>query len=143
MTTRLGAGLALALMAATAGACGPPGEAINPHAVRVIDGDTLALSDGRRIRLAGIDAPETGHRAACAAEAALAARATRALAALVTSGRPLTLHRPPGETRDLDRYGRQLRDLDVGGRDAGRTLVAQGLARPWRGWRASWCDGQP
>ena len=42
-----------------------PGDAIRqsePHAVsRVIDGDTLLLAGGQRVRLIGVDTPETKH----------------------------------------------------------------------------------
>ena len=58
--------------AATSGSGGPPP---NPHATvtrarvrNVTDGDTLTLDDERRVRLAGIDAPEIKERQALAAE---------------------------------------------------------------------------
>ncbi len=36
-------------------------ERTRAHVVRVIDGDTLKLKDGRRVRLLGINAPELGY----------------------------------------------------------------------------------
>ena len=43
----------------SAAACGP-GEFVQIRHIRVVDGDTLALW-GRRVRLAGIDAPASLH----------------------------------------------------------------------------------
>ena len=41
--------------------------------------------------------------------------------------------------RDEDKYGRKLRTLERAGRSLGDILVAEGLARPWGGFRRSWC----
>jgi endonuclease YncB( thermonuclease family) len=83
----------------------------------VVDGDTVVVSTGHRVRLIGIDTPEQGQ---CGFEAA-----SNALAALVFA-RPVTL--TPGARDDVDRYGRLLRYLDVGGVDTGLELIRQGLA---------------
>jgi endonuclease YncB( thermonuclease family) len=90
---------------------------------RIVDGDTLLLA-GQRIRLAGMDAPETdqtctdaaGHPWACGETA------TQRLRTL-TRGRPL--HCAP---RGYDQYGRLLAQCSVAGEDLGRALVAEGLA---------------
>lgn len=60
----------------------------------VTDGDTFRLESGERIRIAGIDAPET-HRdqARCAAEIPLGLRA-KDRATSVLAGREVTFHRP-------------------------------------------------
>ncbi|HEV7287660.1 thermonuclease family protein [Sphingomonas sp.] len=100
----------------------------------VVDGDTFRLA-GDKIRIADIDTPET-HPARCPEEARLGAAATQRLHALLNSG-ALTLH--PID-RDTDRYGRKLRRVEVNGRGVGDTLVAEGLARPYRGRRMGWCD---
>lgn len=99
----------------------------------VIDGDTLWYL-GAKIRLADINAPELGEPR-CAAEAALAERATLRLTQLLNAG-PFTLE-PIG--RERDSYGRLLRNVTRDGRSLGAELVAEGLAEPWRGHRRDWC----
>lgn len=99
----------------------------------VVDGDTFWMA-GDRIRIADIDTPET-HPARCPEEAQLGAAATQRLQALLNSG-AVTLH--PID-RDTDRYGRKLRRVEVDGRGVGDTLIAEGLARPYRGRRMGWC----
>lgn len=100
----------------------------------VIDGDTIRLN-GTTIRIADIDAPETGG-ARCASEKQLGDRATFRLAELLGQG-PITLR--GYDSRDVDRYGRSLRVVERDGRSLGSVLVAEGLARPWTGRRRSWC----
>ena len=86
--------------------------------VDVIDGDTLDLDNGERVRLAGIDAPERGD---CGADTA-----TATLTAL-TLGHAVVLE-PSDE--DRDQYGRLLRYVVVDGVDAGGTLLMLGQAVP-------------
>lgn len=105
--------------------------------IRVIDGDTIEdMRDDITYRLVNIDTPETGSRARCAAERALGNRATEAARSLFARARQLEL-RPTGR---LDRYGRTIAFVLIDGRDMGETLIADGLARPWRGRREPWCD---
>jgi endonuclease YncB( thermonuclease family) len=85
---------------------------------RVIDGDTVEMANGDRVRLIGIDTPELGD---CGAE-----EATDQLEALVL-GEYVDLVNP-GSVQDTDRYDRLLRYIDLEGVDAGRTLLAEGLA---------------
>jgi endonuclease YncB( thermonuclease family) len=100
----------------------------------VVDGDTFWFA-GQKIRIAGIDTPET-HPARCAEEAARGRAATLRLHALLNAG-PFSLH---SIDRDTDRYGRLLRNVTRGGRDLGDVLIAEGLARPYAGgMRAGWC----
>jgi len=100
----------------------------------VIDGDTFYFA-GEKIRVADIDAPETGG-AKCASEAELGARATSRLRALLNDG-PFDLRGYQG--RDLDRYGRKLRVVMRDGKSIGDILIAEGLARRWNGKRRPWC----
>lgn len=102
-------------------------------AIRVIDGDTFRYA-GETIRIADIDTPET-HPPRFAEEAALGARATRRLEALLAQG-PFELH--PAD-RDEDRYGRKLRVVVRDGQSLGGVLVAEGLGREWTGRRMPWC----
>ena len=89
----------------------------------MIDGDTVdvAVSDGSpgfRVRLIGIDAPESG---ACEAAAA-----TWTLAGLVQDHTVVLTAGGDGE--DTDTFGRFLRYVDVDGVDAGLRLVENGVA---------------
>ena len=67
----------------------------------VVDGDTFHLG-GEKVRIAGIDSPET-HPARCAAEARLGEAATQQLHALLNSG-AVTMS---SIDRDRDNYGRR------------------------------------
>lgn len=99
----------------------------------VVDGDTIWYR-GTKIRITGIDTPET-HQPKCAAEAKLGAAATRRMLQLVNAG-PFTLQ---SINRDEDRYGRKLRILTRDGKSLGDILVEEGLARYYKGGRRSWC----
>jgi len=85
--------------------------------INVIDGDTVDLSTGERVRIIGIDTPEVGD---CGADVA-AARLTE-----------LVLNQPVvvtgGARDDVDRYGRILRYVDTSAGDAGRYLIGEGYA---------------
>lgn len=106
----------------------------------VIDGDTFRLG-GRRIRIIGIDAPET-HPPRCAAEARLGEQATAKLQALL-SERPFELVAPV--YRSTDMYGRELRVVRRVRADGSREDIAEamrksGLARRYLGgFRSGWC----
>lgn len=119
----LAAALFLAVPAPAAPAGGP--YALPGRVVDVSDGDTLTLLAGRtrhRVRLASIDAPETGHgRRRPGQPFGQAAR--KALADLV-AGRTLTLH-----CFEQDRYERDVCDVPLAdGRTANRAMVEAGLA---------------
>ena len=99
----------------------------------VVDGDTFYF--GRdKVRIAGIDAPET-HPPRCAAEAQAGEAATHRLRDLLNSGE-VSLS---SIDRDEDVYGRKLRNVAVGGADVGAVLIGEGLARDYAGGRRSWC----
>ncbi len=106
-----------------------------PRTTCVVDGDTFWL-DGEKVRIADINTPET-HGAKCPRERALGQAATRRLIVLLNAG-PFTLE---PSARERDRYGRLLRVVVRRGQNIGSTLVAEGLAEPWRGRRSSWCGG--
>ncbi|GLY83658.1 thermonuclease family protein [Actinoallomurus iriomotensis] len=67
---------------------------------RVVDGDTLIVRGQGRVRLIGVDAPETWRRHDC-----FGAEATRELRRLTPPGRAV---RVAGDVRPQDRYGRRL-----------------------------------
>ena len=121
--------IALAALVASVAHAAP----IEPGAIRVIDGDTIAVG-GKTYRLVGFDTPETGPRARCPAERALGAEATQRLRRIVASGgldlRKVSCRCSPGtEGTQACNYGRLCGTLTAGGRDVGEILIAAGLAR--------------
>lgn len=84
---------------------------------RVVDGDTVELADGSKVRLTGIDTPERGQ---CGY-----GEATNALSQMVM-GREVVL--VAGARDDSDRYGRLLRYLEVDGVDANLAMIRSGWA---------------
>lgn len=133
--TRLFLAFAVLLFAAPLAAAPMPLCGAGPRVTCIVDGDTFWL-DGRKVRIADINTPETG-QPACPREAELGRRATLKLQALLSAG-PLELA-PAAGGPDADRFGRLLRLALRDGRSLGDELVAAGLAEPWRGRRSSWC----
>ena len=82
------------------------------------DGDTLTLVDGRRVRLAQVDAPEAGE--------CFGSQSTSGLRALV-DGRDVTLRRPANGP-EKDHYGRTLAEVSVAGLSVNEQLVRNGDA---------------
>lgn len=133
--------LAAALAAGVAG-CGGGGDAGAPPApdaaarvVRVVDGDTVILrldGDDRRVRLLGVDAPEsvTPDRPVECWGPQSAAAGRR----LMPAGAAVTVATDPTQGAE-DRFGRLLAEVTVG--DAPETvnvaLVRQGAAEVFRG----------
>ena len=130
---RLGLLGALALAAAVLLQRGALTGALPPAAssavvARVIDGDTVELADGRRLRYLGINAPEVRHRRGqdwVYAPEPFAEEAAAANRALV-EGRPVRLEY---DARRQDRYGRLLAHVYVGETLVGGELLRRGLAR--------------
>jgi endonuclease YncB( thermonuclease family) len=95
-----------------------PAPAPTYTVTHVVDGDTVDVSNGERVRLIGIDTPEVGQ---CGAAAATARTTTDVL------GKQVLL--TPGATSDRDVHGRLLRYVDVvSGPDVGLDLIESGLA---------------
>lgn len=90
---------------------------------RIVDGDTLALRAGERVRLLQIDAPEAGQEC-------YAAGATRELVGLAPSGTRVALEADPSLDRQ-DRYGRLLRYVYAAGVNVNVELVRRGAATPY------------
>ncbi|MBN1856658.1 MAG: thermonuclease family protein [Dehalococcoidia bacterium] len=84
---------------------------------RVIDGDTIELADGSRVRYLCVDTPERGEP--------LYAEATQRNSELV-SGNVVRLETG---VEEVDQYGRLLRYVYVGDVFVNATLVKDGLAR--------------
>jgi endonuclease YncB( thermonuclease family) len=139
--------LAIPMLIATVAA--GAAEPIAPGAIDVIDGDTIR-AHGRSVRLVGFDAPESGLRARCESERALAAKATFRLRQLVSAG-GLDLEfipcscRPGTEGTPRSNYGRACGILTAAGKDVGEILISEGLARRYVCGRTScprrepWC----
>ncbi|HHH12439.1 MAG TPA: hypothetical protein ENJ77_01030 [Candidatus Moranbacteria bacterium] len=90
---------------------------------RVIDGDTVVLADGRKVRYIGTDSPEMGGKDGETAEC-YADEATAENKRLV-EGRTVIM-RP--DKSDRDRYGRLLRYLWVDDQMINEELVRRGAA---------------
>ena len=116
---------ALLLVVLVLAGCGG-GEAARTGATvaRVVDGDTVRLADGTRVRLVQIDAPEVDEREC------YAARATRALERLVPAGTEVDIERDPA-LDDVDRFGRALRYVLRDGTNINVELVRAGAAAPY------------
>jgi len=89
---------------------------------RVIDGDTVVLEGGRRVRLLGIDSPEL--KSPGGPESAARLRE-------LVEGKVVRLDfSPPLEARVDDMWGRLLARISVRGRDVARILLDEGHATP-------------
>lgn len=90
----------------------------------VYDGDTLTLTDGRRVRLLQIDTPELGS-GECYSRAA-----RTALLNLAPVGQPIRMEVDVALDR-TDRYGRLLRYIKRDGVNVNVELVRRGAATPY------------
>jgi len=90
---------------------------------RVLDGDTIVLTGGERVRLVQIDSPEKGSE--CYGEAA--SSLTRRL---LPPGTRVRIETDPSLDR-VDRYGRELAYVWTGDEDVNLTLVREGAAGVW------------
>lgn len=111
----------LALLISPAGAAALTGQAT------VIDGDTLELH-GQRVRLHGIDAPESRQSCENGAGRPYACGRAAAFALADWIGRAVVTCDP----RDRDRYGRVVAVCSVRGEDMGAWLVRSGHALAFR-----------
>ncbi|MGC5699969.1 thermonuclease family protein [Pseudomonas sp. NFXW11] len=105
--------------------CPAPKGLVPATVQRVVDGDTLHLSDGRRVRMLGLNAPELAGKGRAAEPLAKAARQRLQRLVARSGGRVGLL---PGRERH-DRYGRTLAHVyDRNGRNLEAQLLAEGLA---------------
>lgn len=115
-----------------------PSSGLDCRVASITDGDTVRLScaDGSRTsaRLRGFDTPET-YQPGCPSEYALGRKATATLRSLLRQAKTI---RMTGHGRD--KYGRLLVKLFIDGENVAKTMIAQGLAVPYRGGkRINWC----
>lgn len=103
------------------------------------DGDTcrfLVHGKSTPVRFMGIDAPEIGRGARCAAEQSGAVKARDRLLVLLHTGERIEL-----EVHGKDKYRRTLARVLVDGQDVGQELVQEGLVRRYTGGkRRPWCE---
>lgn len=101
----------------------PPATAYEATVARVIDGDTILLSNGEKVRYIGINTPEIHHPKRGKEPYGEEAReANRCLVA----GKTVRLR---FDVRKRDRYGRLLAYVYVGGQMVNRALVRDGYAQ--------------
>lgn len=132
-----------------AAVCMPSIAYANPYnytVTRVVDGDSIRvavdwlpeeLGDDISIRVMGIDTPEKGGRAQCAAEAELGARATAFAKEKIKVGDVVQV-----EIVDWDKYGGRIDAyIYINGESFGDMQIAAGLAKPYDGGtKESWCN---
>lgn len=138
--------MAMALAGAAHAQKTPVGTTHEAQILRVNDGDTVIiaapylpapLKPELAVRIYGVDTPEKGHRAQCAAEDAQGQLATKFTKQAVAQSmhRQVTLYA-------WDKFGgRVLGDILLNGRSLRAMLIEQGLAREYYGEaKQSWCQ---
>ena len=105
-----------------------PGLMSFAGAARIVDGDTLEV-DGRRVRLAGVDAPELAQTCTGVDGQSLPCGQQVRVALSAFIGHSVVSCREVG----ADRFDRILAQCQVRGHDLGAWLVASGLAAAYAG----------
>jgi micrococcal nuclease len=90
---------------------------------RVVDGDTIALVDGTRVRLVQIDTPEKG-------EECYGNEASDLTRRLLPPGTHVRIEQDPALDQ-VDRFGRKLAYVWKGDEDVNLRLVEEGAAGVW------------
>ena len=107
------------LLAALLAGCGQAAREVET-VERVADGDTVVLAGGERVRLVQIDAPEL-------AQECYGRRAAGVLRELLLAGAQVELEADPA-LDGVDRFGRLLRYVHLGGVNLNLELVRRGAA---------------
>jgi micrococcal nuclease len=104
-----------------------------PTVVRVVDGDTVELSDGQSMRLAGIDCPESRPNTKCRRLGATVCESEVVRGQSVVQEVRVILDQATAraEVIGTERYGRALGYVWIGERDLGQWLVATGRCADW------------
>lgn len=112
--------LAAAALLVAAGCGGSPCGASEAKVTRIVDGDTIELDDGRKVRYLLVDTPETtGGSTDCYGQNAK------------TFNTDLVLNKTVELTYDVqcqDRYGRTLAYVFVDGQEVNRLMIQRGYA---------------
>ena len=101
-----------------------PGPTRTYAVSRVVDGDTIALTTGQRVRLVQIDAPELS------GSECYSAKAKATLAGILPRGASVRLEFD-GRLDRVDRYGRLLAYVWKGQANVNVALVSRGAASVW------------
>ena len=101
-----------------------PGKRASAVVGRVIDGDTIELKSGKRVRLVQIDSPEPAY-GECFAQ-----RSTKILSAILPAGTKVKLEADPALDKKDD-FGRLLRYVHKGKKNVNIVLVRRGAATVW------------
>ena len=112
----------------------PGSGAVDPAAIRIVDGDTFRIGSVR-YRVRNLDAPELAPRAACALEAERGRAAREEARRLVGSAQTAAL-RTDGQT---DRFGRTVATLTLDGRDFAELMIRGQRAARFGGRERDWC----
>lgn len=119
-----------------------------PEVVNVVDGDTINVIlgplkhypplDRVKIRINGIDTPESTWRAKCEKEKKLGLQAKKALEELISDRKRIKI-----KNYKYGKYGgRIIADVIVGSVNAAERLIARELAKPYTGQgpKPNWCE---
>lgn len=93
---------------------------------RVVDGDTIVLESGERVRYIGIDSPEFEYQGSRVVGAECGATASAQMNRELVGGKAVRLE---SDRSDTDRYGRLLRYVYVDDIFVNQVLVEQGYAK--------------
>ena len=117
----------LLVLAGTAGAGSVRAGGTSAHIAYVVDGDTVALTNGARVRLVQIDTPEVYYSQEC-----YGAKASTIAKRLLPRGTAVRLY-PEPKTDAVDAYGRLLRYVvrASDGVNVNIQLVRIGAAAPY------------
>jgi endonuclease YncB( thermonuclease family) len=104
---------------------------------RVVDGDTVARGK-QRMRILGIDAPETRGGSCPGVEHIRGREARQHLVSLLAAPAKVTLRR---YKKQRDKYGREVVQLWAGGRSVAALMIKAGHAVAWKdAGRTDWCQ---
>jgi micrococcal nuclease len=121
---RFAALVCLALSLAACGGGSGDSATAGDTVERVIDGDTIVLANGERVRLVQIDSPELD------GDECYARAAADDLTAMLPPGTTITLE-ADSRLDQVDRYGRLLRYVHRAGTNVNLELVRRGAASVW------------
>ena len=103
---------------------GAPTATAASNVAKVVDGDTITMSNGEKVRLLQIDTPELASKECYGDEARIA------LVKLLNQSGKVTLTIDPSLDK-IDRYGRSLRYVFIGKTNLNLKLVEIGAAAPY------------